>query len=394
MNDTTLQDALKYGIIDEDEITKLVRMNKVESIHSRPITQLPNGRWQTYVTDPETGKLKEIKLATREKVIERLYKIYFEGEKTTIRSLESLYKPWLDYKKNITNSPNTITRHKQHYKKYFQGSKIFGKDITKIKRTELNEFCNNIVKKNNLTMKEWVNVKTVLNGIFEYACDNEYIQSNPMDRVKITVKYRQVNKKSDGSQRFDTEERAEINKYMKLQYSETHDPVFVAVQFQFLTGLRVGELVALKWEDVDFTQHTLHVMREESRIAEDNIVVIVNHTKGNQDRFVCLTPEAERLVNSLEENGEYLFMRGNDRINARQVTYAYEKYARHTGHDVKRSHKARKTYASLLQANGVPVDEIRKQLGQKDLSTTMQYLFNPLTDAETYAVIRTALEKS
>ena len=391
MNDTTLQDALKYGIIDEDEIAKLVRMNKVESIHSRPITQLPNGRWQTYVTDPETGKLKEIKLATREKVIERLYKIYFEGEKTTIRSLESLYKPWLDYKKNITNSPNTITRHKQHYKKYFDGTPLFKRDITKIKILELNEFCNLLVKDNNLTLKEWMNVKTVLNGIFEYAYDKGYISVNPMERVKITVKYKQVNKRSDGSQRFDTEEREEILQYMNLKFHETHDPIYIAVQLQFLTGLRIGELVALKWGDIDFESHAVHVMREESRIKENNDCVVVNHTKGNQDRFVCMTPKAEALVKSLDKGGDFLFMKNGERVTARQVTYAYEKYARVTGHDMKRSHKARKTYASLLQHRGVPIDEIRKQLGQQDLSTTMQYLFNPLTNAETYAAITSAL---
>lgn len=389
VNDATLHKAIKCGIINEDEIAKLVRMKKVESIHNRPITQLSNGRWQTYVEDKETGKLKEIKLATKEKVIDRLYKYYFKKE---VYTLDSLYYPWLEYKTKITNSPNTITRHKQHYRKYFQDAKIFRKDITKIKWTELNEFCNSIVKDNHLSMKEWVNIKTVLNGIFDYAYNNEYIEANPMGRVKITVKYKQVNKRVDGSQRFDTEERDKINEYMKLRYSETNDPVYVAVQLQFLTGLRVGELVTLKWSDIDFKNHVVHVIREESRIHEKNICTVVDHTKGNQDRFVCLTPAAEKLVNSLEERGEYLFMRDGERISARQVTYAYEKYARQTGHDVKRSHKARKTYASLLQLNGVPVDEIRKQLGQRDLSTTMQYLFNPLTDDETYGVITAALE--
>ena len=51
----------------------------------------------------------------------------------------------------------------------------------------------------------------------------------------------------------------------------------------------------------------------------------------------------------------------------------------------------RKTYESLLNANGVPLDCIREQLGHNSLSTTLGYIFNPLTDNETYRLMRDAL---
>ena len=51
----------------------------------------------------------------------------------------------------------------------------------------------------------------------------------------------------------------------------------------------------------------------------------------------------------------------------------------------------RKTYASALNANGVPVDAIRECLGHSNLQTTMSYLHNPLTDEETYERIKKAL---
>ncbi|MBP9997003.1 MAG: site-specific integrase, partial [Lachnospiraceae bacterium] len=57
----------------------------------------------------------------------------------------------------------------------------------------------------------------------------------------------------------------------------------------------------------------------------------------------------------------------------------------------KSSHKMRKTYASLLNANGVPIDAIREQLGHSNLSTTYGYIYNPLTEAETYDLIAGAL---
>ena len=51
----------------------------------------------------------------------------------------------------------------------------------------------------------------------------------------------------------------------------------------------------------------------------------------------------------------------------------------------------RKTYASNLNANGVPLDCIREMLGHSNLSTTLEYIYNPLTEKETYDLISRAL---
>ena len=76
---------------------------------------------------------------------------------------------------------------------------------------------------------------------------------------------------------------------------------------------------------------------------------------------------------------------------SRQINYVLEKYAERTKQKTKSSHKMRKTYASMLNANGVPIDAIREQLGHSNLSTTYGYIYNPLTEAETYDLIASAL---
>ena len=55
------------------------------------------------------------------------------------------------------------------------------------------------------------------------------------------------------------------------------------------------------------------------------------------------------------------------------------------------TYKMRKTYASLLSANSVPLDAIRELLGHSDLQTTLGYIYNPLTDSETADLIAKAL---
>lgn len=84
-------------------------------------------------------------------------------------------------------------------------------------------------------------------------------------------------------------------------------------------------------------------------------------------------------------------MRNGKRITSRQIAYVLEKYAKRQGVPTKSTHKMRKTFASNLNASGVPLDCIRELLGHSDLNTTLGYIYNPLTEKETYALISKAL---
>lgn len=154
--------------------------------------------------------------------------------------------------------------------------------------------------------------------------------------------------------------------------------------------MRVSELTALKWSDWEDLNH-LHIIREEVRNQVTNKTDVENHTKTYNDRFVALVPKAIKILNQIPRTGEYIFMRDGKRLRSRQVAYVLEKYAERIGESTKSTHKIRKTYASLLNANGVPIDEIRTQLGHSEMTTTLSYLYNPLTEKETYELIKKAL---
>ncbi len=129
--------------------------------------------------------------------------------------------------------------------------------------------CNRIVKDFNRARKEWTNVKTILFGMFEYAQRKKYLTVNPMNEVKILVKYRQVVRKTAKTQTFNTDELAELNRYLDAKFTETEDLAFLAIRMNFYLGLRVGEFVALKWSDWE-DETTLHIVREEVREQESN----------------------------------------------------------------------------------------------------------------------------
>ena len=389
-----LQDAVDLGILDVDSVLDTLMSSKKEQIlkiHPYAITppSTENGRWQTCYKD-ETGKRKNIKAQSKEELLDKLIPIYFKNSHIDKLAFYGLYEEWLNYKATVTNSPNTIKRHKQHYRKYFEPSALHEMKIKKIDELVLEQECNRIVKDFNLSRKEWCNIKTILNGMYTYAVRKRYIIDNPMDKVQIYVKYRQVVKKTGRTETYNTEELRELNQYLDKMYAETEDVAFLAVKINFLLGLRVGELVALKWEDCQDPAH-LHIVREEIRNQETNQYEVVEHTKTNRDRFVILIPKAVSILEKIPKQGKYIFMRDGERLTSRQVAYVLEKFAERQGTRTKSTHKMRKTYASNLNASGVPLDCIREMLGHSNLSTTLEYIYNPLTEKETYDLITKAL---
>ncbi len=398
-SDTAMKDldilnyALKNGILDLDRVQALCmasKRNRVKALHKYSITPpaKEGERWRTNYTD-KSGKRLTLRARTEEELLDKLVPLYLSDENIDKKTFHELFEEWILYKEQITSSPNTIIRHRQHYNKYLATSKLDKMAFCKINELDFETECNRIVKEFNLTNKEWVNVKTILNGMFEFARRMKYLPENPINNIRITVKFRQIIKKTGKTQTYNTEEISAINEYLDSKYAETGDTAFMAVRVNFLMGLRVGELVALMWDDIEGIQ--IHVTREEVRDQRDNTVHIEEHTKTHTDRFVYLIPEALEILGKLPREGDYIFMRNGERLTSRQINYVLEKYAERNGLKTKSSHKLRKTYASICNANGVPIDFIREQLGHSSLSTTYGYIYNPLTEKETYDVLTQAL---
>lgn len=391
LQSSLLNSLIQYGMIDKDSVQKnLMKIKEVLNMHPYAITppKTENGRWQTFYKDSNEER-KNIKAPTKEKLIKKLVEIYSSDLHAENLTFYSLYTEWLTYKKTVTNSLNTIKRHEQHYRKYFQSNKLHNQLITKIDEISLEQTCNVLVKEYNLSRKEWGNIKTILNGMFDFAVRRKYISVNPVQNVKITVKFRQVVKKSGKTQTFNTEELKDLIEYLDQMFAETNDSSFIAVKLNFLLGLRVSELTALKWQDISGNQ--LHIVREEIRDQENNSYQVVEHTKTNTDRFVVLIPKALNLLEKLPQDSEYIFTRTGERLHTRQIAYVLEKYAQRNDLSVKSTHKMRKTYASNLNAHGVPLDCIREMLGHSNLNTTLSYIYNPLTEQETVNLIKKAL---
>ena len=95
------------------------------------------------------------------------------------------------------------------------------------------------------------------------------------------------------------------------------------------------------------------------------------HTKTHQDRYIALVPKALDILRTLPHIGEFLFMRGTERVTSRQVNYILETYA---------SDSRRRTFASRCASAGMELETLRKDLGHSSLTTTLGYIYE--TDSQ------------
>lgn len=116
---------------------------------------MQNGRWQTCYKD-EKGKRKNIKAQSKEELLDKLIPIYFANTHIDKLTFYGLYEEWLAYKATVTNSSNTIKRHRQHYRKYFEPSVLHDMKIKKSDELILEQECNRIVRKRYLIDNLWI----------------------------------------------------------------------------------------------------------------------------------------------------------------------------------------------------------------------------------------------
>jgi integrase len=138
------------------------------------------------------------------------------------------------------------------------------------------------------------------------------------------------------------------------------------------TGLRQGELRALRWRDVG--ENVITVSRALSAGVESG-------TKGGRVRHVPLVPQAKAALDRLRERGDFtaadelVFCSWLGRpLDASALVSRFKRARDAAGLRPLRFHDLRHTYGSLLAQAGVDVLSIKSAMGHSDLATTQRYL--------------------
>lgn len=269
----------------------------------------------------------------------------------------------------------TADRLDDDYKHFLSGTAFERRDPAEVTREELSEFIDGIFAVEKLRSHAWLNLKSLLNGIFDYArrSDPAVIDTRLLFRDyivpvgRLIVPNRRKTRADIRANVFMPEDVERIRDYI----TDSADPLDKGIRLLFMTGLRVCELSALKPEDVD--GDILTVQRMERRHKEDGkyVYTVEDCTKANAgDRDVVLIREAQELIAGLPA-GEYLFERYGRRIRGMSFSRQLRKICHKLGITEKSCHAIRKTYCSELLNAGMPLAQVQHLLGHTSPRTTL-----------------------
>lgn len=147
-----------------------------------------------------------------------------------------------------------------------------------------------------------------------------------------------------------------------------------AVRVAAYCGLRLGELLALRWRDIDWAGNAITVSRALS-------VGIEGETKSGHVRRVPLSDQAAAALDRVSKRpdftgpGEFVFCNALGRtIDGSALRRRYKRARDRAGMRPLRWHDLRHTFGSTLAASGIDLVTIKSVMGHADLKTTERYL--------------------
>ena len=420
MIDFDRQDLLKFllersNMTFEDaqaEITAM-RNQKYLKQHTFSIWQANDGRYKTRLPDATAkGGRRLIAKSSREaleKAIVDYYRSIDEEVQYKKITLKAWYPIWFEYKSLQTRASMYLRRIQSDYDNYYQGTAIENVPLYKLDYDTLQEWALRIVRDKQLSKRTYYNMAIIWRQGLNYAVQKKIITENPFLPVKVDAKlFASKKKPADETQVFLTSEQPLIEKEAYHDFQEREYSASLVIPFVFQTGLRLGEVVALK--ETDIHGEFIHVERMEVRETKKNAdgtwqpqhFVVVDYVKSEAGvRDVFLTSKAKNIIQTvlaynkernLQDKGFLFLDKTGNRIKSKSVDTRLRKYCRKIGISEKGLHAERRTYISTLIDAQLNINEIRKLVGHESESTTYRsYCYNRLSRTETDDKIEQAL---
>ena len=389
-----LKNMMKFDNLDSGEVRKLFNMiskkktklveNVYRTAHPRAKEELfyhmSDGRWRSRNPDFYAD--------TREELIEKLYDYFFT------HTFEEVYLEWVDMRiKHGVKSNKTIQEDLSMLKNVFKNEPIANMQIEEIKKKDIKYMYERWTGPGLITRKAFVNRKSALNGVFTFAAENEYIPINFIPSIGTSeLKFKEPNHRNKA---FHVNEREKLLNYLRTL---KQDGYTLAIQLALYSTFRVGELRALRFEDLNGNILSIrHQLVEESSFSIDTNFMKVSKEprhineklpKGNAHfsvRDIYLVPEAVEIIkkaHDINPDGEYLFMCHGRTINNDTFNERLRKYCNDAGVPYLSSHKLRFTVASTLKAAGVETAYLQKTLGHSNRAMTEHYIYETVAESE------------
>lgn len=250
-------------------------------------------------------------------------------------------------------SPSTVRGYNHSTKRaieYFGDmliSDVTAADITKyLHRLARQGFSKKTVK----------NHKIVVSRIMHFATVECYIKHNPARDAELPRNLAEKKRKAAPPVEEDAIRDA-ANDEWALPY------------FALMTGMRRGELLGLKWSDIDLDRNLISVQRS---VWYDGSQPYIKSTKteAGERTIPILTPLREKIEQMPKGNPDHYVFGDEKPLTEKAYRHRYKKYKERVG-ITSTLHQLRKSFTTAAVNADVPPDVLKEIIGHKDISTTM-----------------------
>ena len=357
------------------------------------IRKRKDGRWEGRFTaghDPATGKqvIKSVLGKTQAEVKEKLKKAMEDSTKVDFtKNGKYTVGTWLDeWFENVAKIKVRASSH-QTYRGYIDNHikpNIGNIPIEKLTTMDLQKFYRKLLTKGRierieskdqpkgLSAKTVRNINQVISSAMDLAVAQKLIPMNPANACELPrIEHKEMQTiPAEQLQAFLNEARA--------------TGVYEMYYIELATGLRRGELLGLKWQDIDWKNGIIKVRRQVARV-DGQIKEAPLKTK-NSYRTVTISPQAIEVLKEQKKktHDAYVFPSPNGGpISPDSVNNMLKRVLERAGIPKIRFHDLRHTFATIALQNGVDIKTVSGMLGHFSAGFTL----------DTYAHVTTSAQK-
>ena len=292
-------------------------------------------------------KLKEVLIISFNQ-IEVVVKTDEMQKQNEIRENETLVNIFISAKQVEGCSERTIKYYREVVEKFV---KSLDKSVKCVITDDIRTYLSSYKDHSNCNAITIDNIRRVFSSFFSWLEDEDYIIKSPVRRI------RKIKTPKTVKETF-TDENIE-----KMRDECTSIRNLSLVELLISTGIRVGEIVKLDINDVNFDERSCIVLG-----------------KGNKQREVYFDARTKihllQYLNTRKDSNEALFVSmksPHQRLSISGIELIIRKLGISTNVNKAHPHKFRRTLATMAIDKGMPIEQVQKLLGHAKIETTMHY---------------------
>lgn len=322
----------------------------------RQITKIVYGANEAKFAESQL-QAKSLSAPTGTLTVQGLFDIYMQAQKNEIRESS------LDKTRRILSG---------HVLPFFKNTKL-----EKLNASLLQEWKNNIAERN-LKISTKQNIFRTFSALLNFAVKMEYIPSNPLQKIGNIKDAYSFNRPEEALQYYTPEQYKQfIQSFSLVSYQDRQYYTFFSIAFY--TGMRKGEINALRWQDI--RGDILSVNRSVTQKIKGKENVFSPPKNAASHRKLQIPKPLLKILQAQKEaqqkqfknwNESMLVCGGDNPLRDTCISNRNIKAAESANLPPIRIHDFRHTHATLLINEGISAQEIARRLGHSNVTTTLK----------------------